>query len=111
MQLLNGTLATAPRHVFKAWQFMEARCVLLVFRNGAERWISDVANAEGQGIRFDGAKLPAAHLVEINRDEMGHVLVDKRVNRNIRANPIKAQAWKREHGQPNRPRKQRLSAK
>jgi hypothetical protein len=51
--------------------------VALEFRNGAERWDADVGEAEGHGIRFDGAKLPPENLIDINRDEMGgDVLVD-----------------------------------
>jgi hypothetical protein len=85
----------------KLQRFLKARCARLVFRNEAERWLADIGDPEGHGIRFDGVTLPPARPIDFNRDEMGGtVLVDKRSSSGFRANPVKARAWKRAHIAP-----------
>jgi hypothetical protein len=97
-QLIKGLEASAAQASLKIQRLLKARCVRLVFRNEAERWVADIGDAEGHGIRFDGATLPPARLVNINRDEMGStVLIDKRSSRNIKANPVKLREWQRAH--------------
>jgi len=70
-------------------EMLHARCVRLVFVNGAERWIVD----RPVPMRFDGAKLPPVKRVEINRDEMGGKVIEDAAK--SRPKPLKLMAWKR----------------
>lgn len=70
-------------------EMLHARCVRLLFVNGAERWVVD----KPIPMRFDGAKLPPINRLEINRDEMGgKVLEDAATSR---PKPVKLMEWKR----------------
>ena len=78
---------------FKLQKLMNARCLRLLFRKEAQRWVADAGDPEGHGVRFDGATLPPVDLVDMNRDEMGGtVLADKRTSKSIRANPVQQEA-------------------
>ncbi len=79
-----------PRKKGVAWEEMlHARCVRLVFVNGAERWIVD----RPVPMRFDGAKLPPKGRLEINRDEMGGKVLEDAAK--ARPKPVNLMEWKR----------------
>ena len=55
-------------------QLLKARCIRILFVNGAERWLVDKDTGV---VRFDGVKLPFQKSVVINQDKMGgEVILD-----------------------------------
>ncbi|HYG33744.1 MAG TPA: recombinase family protein, partial [Clostridia bacterium] len=85
-----------------------ARCVRLVFRNDAERWIIDQGDSEGFGVRFDGAAPPPQRLAEIVNDELGGKrLLDQRANTKL--TPVRLNRWKA--ARANGEKKAKASAK
>ena len=68
----------------------ETRCVRLVFRNDAERWIIDSGEGSAWGVQFDGSALPPH--VEMVRDRGGKMLLD--MTTNVKLPPVKANELK-----------------
>jgi hypothetical protein len=73
-----------------------ARCLRVQFQNESERWIIELSEREIYGVRFDGAKLPQLHRLEITRDEMGGMKIgDMAANKYIRSNPVKRDEYEK----------------
>ena len=82
-----------PKSNPKLVSLKTARCVRLVFRNDAERWVIDRGDGEGFGVRFDGATPPPLRVAEMVNDELGGKrLLDMRENTKLA--PIKFNDWK-----------------
>jgi DNA invertase Pin-like site-specific DNA recombinase len=77
----------------KMKEMLSGKCLRIVFRNGAERWVFDGADP---GLRYDGVKVPEPNHVIVDRDDLGgKVLLDERMASSRKGNPVKQQERER----------------
>ena len=83
-------LSTASKRIRLKWKSTPGSVpVRLVFRNEAERWLVGDGAQEAYGVRFDGAALPEASRIVVNRDEMGGKLIlDAATDSSLRGAPV-----------------------
>jgi DNA invertase Pin-like site-specific DNA recombinase len=82
-------LERLPSFRAKPADLAKSRCVRLLFRNDAERWLIGDGAHEAYGIRLDGVTLPEPSRIVVNRDEMGGKLIlDAATDSSVRGAPV-----------------------